>query len=282
MKFVFFNSYYDANNGLELCTKLGGKYHVCPKHWIAHQKEIYKDIDECDMVIIWNSLEPCTYWIKDICIQLNKKYLFLEYGFIPQKGNYHLDSEGIIKQSSLNRSLDWLTNEMANESEEYIAEFLDQKKWRDRGSEYILCPLQLPWDCSIYLCSKYKTMDEFIKDVINLYPEEKIIVTPHPMLRKNDVLKNTEVLSKVTLDIKNCTMHMAQKAKAVVGINSTVLYESLALGKKTIALGDCPIKTHNGDRKLALCAVQKQFKHLDTNQFLYLVDYFTNIKVTLE
>lgn len=273
MKFVFFNSYHDANNARCVCDKVKGKYHTCPKHWKAWQKEIYNDIDNCDVVIIWNSLEPCTYWVKDICHQLNKPYLFIEYGFIPQKDMFHLDTHGIIKQSSLNYSLDWLNSEMELESEDYIQKFLSHKKWSNKGSEFILCPLQLPWDTSIYLCSKYKNMSEFILDVLSLYNNDKIIVTPHPKLRRHDVISQ-ELLSNnnITLDMNNSTMHLAQYAKEVVGITSTVLYECLALGKKTRALGECPIKTHNGDRKLALCAVQRQFKHLDSDRFLQIVE----------
>lgn len=272
MKFVFFNSYHNANNALCVCEKVKGKYHTCPKYWLSNQREIYNDIDNSDIVIIWNSLEPCTYWIKDICRQLNKPYLFIEYGFIPQKDRFHLDTNGIIKQSSLNEGLDWLTEEMSIESENYIQKFLLSKKWKNRGEDFILCPLQLPWDTSIYLCSKYKNMDEFILDVIKMYPDEKIVVTPHPQLKRNDVIKNKDILDRIYLDMNHTTMHLAQTAKVVVGINSTVLYETLALGKKTIALGQCPINTHDGNRKLALCAVQRQFKHLDINRFLMIVE----------
>jgi hypothetical protein len=273
MKFVFFNSYHHAHNGMDLCRRVGGKYHVCPKTWISNQLDIYKDIDNSDIVIIWNSLEPCTYWIKDICHQLNKPYLFLEYGFIPQKDMFHLDTGGIIKNSSLNNSLEWLTNDMQQDSEDYIDRFFANKKWKNLGEDYILCPLQLPWDTSIYLCSKYKNMSEFIDDVIQLYPNEQIIVTPHPLLRRSDVLSK-EILNyqNIFLDLKNSTMHLAQRAKAIIGVTSTVLYETLAFGKRTIALGQCPIYTHRGDRRVALCAIQRQFQCKNVNKFLEITN----------
>jgi hypothetical protein len=279
MKFVFFNSYHNANNGLELCQKLNGKYHICPKLWLGNQQDIYNDIAHADMIIIWNSLEPCTHWIKDICHQLNKKYLYLEYGFVPQKDMFHLDTHGIIKQSSLNSNLDWLTESMSIESEVYINEFFKNKHWSNKGSEYILCPLQLPWDTSIYLCSKYKNMNEFLYDIINMYPNEKIVVTPHPKLRKSDTLStiksyqlSTDITNHITLDNKNSTMFLAQRAKEVVGITSTVLYETIALGKKTIALGECPIRQHNGDRKVVLAAIQRQFRCNDVSKFLSIME----------
>lgn len=273
MKFLFFNSYHNANNGRDLCKKLDGKYHTCPKLWLSNQLEIYRDISKSDIVIIWNSLEPCTYWIKAICHQLNKPYLFLEYGFIPQKDMFHLDTKGIIKESSLNDNLDWLTDDMTNASEAYISNFFASKSWKNLGEEYILCPLQLPWDTSIYLCSKYKNMSEFIEDVLKKYPEENIVVTPHPGLRKSDVL-SLDILNnpKVELDMKNSTMHLAQRAKAVVGVTSTVLYETLAFGKTTIALGQCPINTHKGDRRVALAATQIQFQCRNSNRFLEIIE----------
>lgn len=273
MKFVFFNSYHNANNGLDLCKIFGGKYHVCPKIWMSNQLNIYRDIANCDIVIIWNSLEPCTYWIKEICHKLNKQYLFLEYGFIPQKDMFHLDTKGIIKESSLNNNLDWLTDDMVQKSENYISQFFSHKNWKNLGEEYILCPLQLPWDTSIYLCSPYKNMNEFIINVIELYPEEQIVVTPHPKLRKEDVLsKDILANPNIILDLKNSTMHLAQKAKEIVGITSTVLYETLAFGKKTSALGQCPISTHQGNRKVALAAVQRQFECKNHNKFLEIID----------
>lgn len=281
MKFVFFNSYHNANNGLDLCRTFKGKYHVCPKTWISNQLEIYRDINASDIVIIWNSLEPCTYWIKEVCSKLHKPYLFLEYGFIPQKDMFHLDTKGIIKESSLNDSLDWLTNDMINISENYINTFFTNKKWKNLGEEYILCPLQLPWDTSIYLCSPYKNMSEFIEDVLKQYPNDPIVVTPHPRLRKSDVL-STDILnnSRIKLDMKNSTMHLAQRAKAVIGITSTVLYETLAFGKNTIALGQCPINTHKGDRKVALCAAQRQFSCKNTERFLEIIDTLLDITKT--
>ena len=273
MKFLFFNSYHNANNGSDICKKLGGKYHVCPKFWMDNQLEIYRDIANSDIVIIWNSLEPCTYWIKDMCIKLNKKYLFLEYGFVPQKDMFHLDTKGIIKQSSLNDSLDWLTEDMANAAESYIDKFFTSKRWQNLGEQYILCPLQLPWDTSIYLCSQYKNMSEFVGSVLQMYPDEQIIVTPHPKLRKLDVL-SSDILNNpnIILDLKNSTMHLAQRAKAIIGVTSTVLYETLAFGKTTIALGQCPINTHRGDRRVALCAIQRQFQSKNIDKFLEITN----------
>ena len=268
LKFVFFSSYQNINFSYDICKAISGKYHTCPKTWRSNHLEIIKDISNCDIVIIWNSLEPCVYWIKNICNKLNKPYLFLENGFVPQKNHLHLDTEGIIKQSSLNKSLDWLTNEMEQESEDYISQFFVKNGLKNLGSDYILCPLQLPWDTSVYLCSKYNTMEDFIKNVIDLYPNEKIIVTPHPCFKKENCITDKKIKAKIYIDFNHPTMELAQNAKCVVGITSTVLYETLALGKKTVALGDCPIKTHNGDRKVVLCAIQKQFNSHNIDRFL--------------
>lgn len=270
-KVVCINSYPGGNCGREICDKLGGKFHVAPKIWRGNQKEIYKDISNADLVLLWSELEPCTAWVKNLSEHLGIPHLYLERGFVPQAGHYSLDTKGNIKNSSLNDSLGWMTSSMKRYSEQYCNDFFVKKNWSNISEEYILCPLQLEWDTSVYLCSKYDNMDQFLLDVIEKFPNEKIIVTPHPLYR-NYELKSGFVKDRIKMERKKSTMEMAQRAKIVVGITSTVLYEALAMGKKVMAMGDCPVKSHEGNRLLALAAVHRQFKHGDMEKFLNLAE----------
>ena len=100
MKKVFLES-YDSKASKQICDIMGGQFYLCPSKWRSHQLQIYEAIENSDVVYIWNSLEPCAQWFVDICNILNKDYLFIENGFIPQSHFYHLDTQGIIKHSSL-------------------------------------------------------------------------------------------------------------------------------------------------------------------------------------
>src|SRR6056300_92643 len=277
MKYMFFNSYPGAENGIDISRKFNGIYRHCPKGWASNQMKLAREVSEIDVVIIWNALEPCTEWIKKLCYKYHKPWLALEYGFIPQRGHYHLDNKGLISESSLNDNLSWLTSQMIDEAENYFEQFFKKKKWQHKKEgNYILCPLQLPWDTSIYLCSDYHSMDQFIQDVIVNFPKQKIIVTPHP-LNKTPQCLSKEIHDQITFINNQSTMELAQNATKIVGITSTVLYEALALGVDTIALGKCPINTHNGNRNVARAAFHRQFHHRDFDKFDRLVHSLLNI-----
>lgn len=275
MKLLFFNSYHNATNGIDISRKFNGIYRHCPKVWQSNQMKLIDEIAERDLVLIWNPLEPCTHWVKQICKKLNKPWLSLENGFVPQKDYYHLDHEGIIHESSLNNNLDWLTEEKRAYAEEHIDRFFTHKGWSYSGGDYILCPLQLPWDTSIYLSSNFKTMDDFITRVIETYPNDKIIATPHPLnnpWNKKSKCISDKIKSKIHLDLDHSTLRLAQKAKSVIGITSTVLYETIALGAPTQAWGDCPINKHSSHRDVVLAAINKQFHKHDFDRFEFLVN----------
>ena len=269
MKTLFFNSYQGYKNAEGLCNILGGKYHTAPTQWKDNQLQILKDIKSSDVVIIWNGMEPSSHWIKDLCERNNTQYVFMEYGFLRSdvRDSYYLDPEGSSCCSSLNNDISWLTKEQINNSKEKIRNHLNKINFSNKGKEFVLCPLQVPWDTSIYLCSKYSgDMKKFLIDVAEKFPEKKIIATDHPQNEHNFNLDDPR-LKNVSFEYKKTTMELAQYAEIVVGINSTVLYETLAAGKKTISLGNGPIKSQNGNIKVVYAALSRQFKKTDTENF---------------
>jgi capsule polysaccharide modification protein KpsS len=282
MKKVFLES-YDSRASKEVCDIMGGELYLCPFAWQGNQLEIYKAIENSDVVYIWNSLEPCVQWFVDICNVLNKDYLFIENGFIPQSNFYHLDTQGIIKHSSLNQSLDWLSNKDEENAINYLTQFINNKYHKMERRNFILCPLQIPWDTSIYLCSKYKNMEEFIWDVHNNNPKEILVIKPHPKQLNpkfsQDLLKHPQI--KIITDSSLPTIQFARAAKKVIGINSTILYETLAIDCPTEAYGECPIRTHNSSKKVLYAAMAQQFHKRNKKRFEDLTKFLLERKKTI-
>lgn len=89
-----------------------------------------------------------------------------------------------------------------------------------------------------------------------MYPDSPIVVRPHPV--------NPEVKiagENVTVRSDCSTLELAQHAQHVVGLTSTVLYETAALGAPTTALGRCPMAIHTSAesrrRLLAACVARQ-------------------------
>jgi capsule polysaccharide export protein KpsC/LpsZ len=281
MKTLFFNSYQFSLNAQKLCNLLGGKYIEAPTHWRANQLEILKEIKNSDVVVIWNGMEPSSSWIKKLCKNNNTPYVFIEYGVLrthEDRHSYYLDSEGSSCESSLNGDISWLTNEQKEYAKRKIKKNLADTGFSNKGSDFILCPLQVPWDTSVYMCSKYGgNMDKFLLDVVEKFPEKQIVVTNHPQ-HYHPFNASEARFKNVHFENEKSTIELAQYAEMVVGINSTVLYETLASGKKTIALGECPIKSHNSNINVVYAALNRQFKKTDVDGFYKVLNDVLKMK----
>lgn len=164
------------------------------------------------------------------------KVLFCERGWLPQADNLYIDSMGLGARSSL--ALTDLSYTKATPRQVRSAvEELYEKYYKTDGfselGEYILVPLQLDHDTSIVLDSPYiKTMNSLVHFVKRSFPKEQIIITPHP---KNP---GVELPDGVTPYFGERTVDLAKSAKAVVGINSTSMIESLIHYTPVAMLGD--------------------------------------------
>jgi hypothetical protein len=99
-------------------------------------------------------------------------------------------------------------------------------------------------------------MSSIVEQVKVLYPNMKIVCTPHP--------KEISVPHPGTTLVGDVpTIELAQNAEIVVGWNSTALLETAMLGAPTIALGACPYKSHQDggqaavERLLAACVARQ-------------------------
>ena len=201
------------------------------------------------------------YGVNRVCQAHGTPFVIAENGLLPQKGFWHLDPQGIIGDSSLCGPLDWVTDQMLAAADRYIERHFAARRWKYAGDGgYILVPLQLEADTSIYLHSEHMTMQELVDGVRQMYPDSPIVVRPHP------VNSNVKIAGEnVTVRSDRSTLELAQHAQHVVGLTSTVLYETAALRAPTTALGRCPLAIHTSAesrRRLLAACVARQIPEL--------------------
>lgn len=108
------------------------------------------------------------------------------------------------------------------------------KKSKIFDGPYIFVPLQDESDTQIYQYSPFKTMDEFLLHVLDVFRFSKnhILFKPHPRA-ETKISVHHEKLLKVSEDVH----HYLPYAKFVCGINSTVMVESLLYHGRIISYG---------------------------------------------
>ncbi|MFD1217806.1 capsular polysaccharide export protein, LipB/KpsS family [Microbulbifer celer] len=194
-----------------------------------------------DTIIIWNGLMDYQRNFIGLAKNVNprQKFSFLESGWFPQKNTYYSDPEGVNAASSLSRvSPPPLTPEQTAKIKKWKEQYRDSygaPKICDKG--YYFIPLQLETDTNITLFSPFKSMEELLLWVLeNTDSERTIIVRPHP-LSDCDHKEFSKLSDRIQVDGKTPLQSLLAESHAVIGINSTVLLESLIFEKPTIALG---------------------------------------------
>jgi hypothetical protein len=233
---------------------------------------VISEIRQSSLVLIWNPSEPGGEMVRRLCRNAGVPFLSVENGLLPQTGHWHFDWSGIGSESSLMNKLEWVTPRMLAVADRYVARHFSSNGWNYRGrGGYVLCPLQIEGDVSITLDSSFPTMQAFVNHVCQVRPDAKILVRPHPKRKDQKVFGlNVQIVTNKS------TMELAVDAEEVIGINSTVLYETTALGVPTIALGRCPLAVHTSPderRQLIAAAVNNQFS-VDYNDLRRALAHF--------
>jgi capsule polysaccharide export protein KpsC/LpsZ len=207
-----------------------------------------------NFIFIWNGMQCYGPLITRFCKEKNIPKCYMEWGMLPQSKNFFIDPLGFCGDSILNKDLSWINSQDMDKL--YSVRKSLQKEYTIKDSNYILVPLQLENDTQILYYSKYRNMIQFIEDVLNKYPQHKIVIKPHP--KEDNTEQYLKLLSKYSnllmADKTDSFMNLASKASFVVGITSTTLYEAGILGKKVISLGNHPISNNienNIDKVLA-------------------------------
>jgi hypothetical protein len=160
--------------------------------------------------------------------------VFCELGWFPQAPTFYFDTSGVggfssirhhpVSSFSIHPDFYHFRNEYVGKRRNMVCKHLN----------FVLLPLQLELDSNILFFSKFKTMESFIAYVSESLPDATLIARPHPLDKEREwpAFHNVHIDSSSPLDslIASCS--------AVVGINSTVLYEALMFEKPVFALGD--------------------------------------------
>ncbi|TWI49284.1 capsular polysaccharide export protein [Pseudomonas duriflava] len=117
---------------------------------------------------------------------------------------------------------------------------------------YVFIPLQLDDDLNTQLYSKYNTVEDFLRELIPQLIDAgfDIVIKGHPgaIHRSHNLVAEAKALllaksygDHVKIMPRNTnsflTLHVISQSSAVVSINSSVAFESLMIGKRTILCG---------------------------------------------
>ena len=204
-------------------------------------KTNYSDFDlfwieefQPDLIISFNGYAKETFGVISY-LAGRYKMMFVERGWLPQRGNIYIDSVGLGGRSSLaKRDLSSPTayESVINDCVESLYETTYKTDGHSELGDYILLPLQLDHDTSIVLDSPYfKTMQSLVSFITRKFYNQKVVVRPHPLCM------DIQFPPSVIVEKKKSTLDLAKTAKAIIGINSTTLIESLIHYRPTALLG---------------------------------------------
>ncbi len=179
-------------------------------------------------------------------LRRRKNVWFAEQGWFPQTKQFYIDSDGPNALSSIRGAANGVTLTDANRR--YIRKRLHSFHLNTNriGEGYIYVPLQIVQDTTIRYWSNiqdhigHKVL-WFAERMCEVFAGEKIVLRAHPHDRGtlneklNDLVKRFD---NVTISRCGTSKEWAAGAKAVVGINSTVLLEALTFNKPVAALGE--------------------------------------------
>lgn len=256
-----------------LCSQLGLEFHfeeivrmVSPESLPSPtQRSPYRIFltvcSNANIMCIWNGMHRYGPLLTDLCNSKAIPKFYIEYGMFTHRENIFVDPRGTCGDSILNHDVSWVTQEDMQALE---AKRAAMQNWYEIGDEeYILVPLQIETDPQVLYYTKYKDMFDFVTDVVDMYPNNRILVKQHPMeivfgsnfdsLRerwtKERPDSNIEFIGG-TVDL----LSVAAKASLVVSLTSTSLYEAGILGKPVVALGDHPLARKSIEEKEKILA----------------------------
>jgi hypothetical protein len=203
-------------------------------------------IKRAAMVLIWNGLQGKSPLAARLCQSRGIPHAFFEWGMLPQGETFFVDPSGFCGDSILNGALHWVSDldraHLANKRAALQAQYPRQ----DEG--FVLVPLQVEADTQVLFHTPYNTMEELIEHVEAMYPNQRIVVRPHPSGGKKRRSQRAEII------YEGQWLDWARRASVVVGLTSTCLFEAGVLGVPVVALGDHPLRSHSARERDDLLA----------------------------
>ncbi|MEM9411457.1 MAG: glycosyltransferase, partial [Planctomycetota bacterium] len=207
------------------------------------RKHIPANLSKFDQIVIWNGEQSQDKELAKRATDAGVPFCYLEVGYFSQQDHCMITPRGSVGGALLSDvdSLDPITDEEEALVQVFFEKYANGQTTTDGG--YVLVPLQLSQDYSIRNYSPFKTMQQLAEAVESKYPEDQIVYRPHPKMRDG------RVRTKHVVELTPSIWQQVLRAKEVVGINSTLLYEAALAGKKVTALGDCPLKRFPGQHR---------------------------------
>lgn len=244
----FVHSGYNGEQETRAMQTVASHYNL-KYYWEGLKNDVFRSgdkIKKAKMVGIWNGKQHTTPLVARICEIRNIPKFYMEWGMLRQSEHFFVDPRGFCGDSILNHDLSWVNNEDIRKMLNKRDRLQQQYKLKDEG--YILVPLQIENDTQVLFYTKYNSMDEFIKDIEDIYPNERVIIKPHP--NSTAKRKSNKEIFKEKVDF----LELASKASVVVGLTSTTLYEAAILGKKVVSLANHPLYNKTPEEKELILA----------------------------
>ena len=224
---VAYNNKPEVDMVKRLAASYGLKYHR-----VAIDKSTFDTADYikyAKLVVIWNGMQRGGPLVTNLCKIRNIPTVYIEWGLLPQSTTYLIDPKGFTGNSILCEDISWVNETDLLKLYETRLDLQEQYPLSDRG--YVLVPLQIENDTQILQYTKYRNMNEFVRDIEYMYPNNKIIVKPHP---KSTAKRS---FNKAVISTEPNFLKLASEASIVVGLTSTTLCEAAVLGKPVVSLG---------------------------------------------
>jgi len=271
-----------------LCAQLGLEFHFEEIVRISAPDEpqeptrrspyrVFLKTSSCaNMVCMWNGMHRYGPLLTDLCNAKAIPKFYIEYGLFPHRENIFVDPVGSCGRSILNNDLSWVTpadmTALQNKREEM------QGWYEVSDDDYIMVPLQNESDPQVLYYTKYKTMHEFVSDVVAMYPNNRIVVKEHPTEEasfQQEWMRNNPDSSIEFVAGPVDFLRVAAKASVVVGLTSTTLYEAGVLGKTVVALGNHPLAgADETDKEKILAGALALNVNMETGNIKSVLDRF--------
>ncbi|MFW5389575.1 hypothetical protein, partial [Yersinia sp. 2542 StPb PI] len=172
-----------------------------------------------NFILFHNGSHPIYTHVLRALKELKIPIVYSELGWFPQKDHVYFDKWGV-------NGLSYLASQT---SEQLCGEKFDNYNAEVKISgDYALLVTQLENDTNLIVNSpRFKNNETFIKHIIDQISDRTLlIVKPHP-LDKNTERYDKFASDRVKIEKRLDTNTLIQNAHSVIGINSTVLLQSL-------------------------------------------------------
>ncbi|WP_448546848.1 capsular polysaccharide export protein, LipB/KpsS family [Thalassotalea fusca] len=208
-------------------------------------------------VLVWNgNFDYQQTFLKLIRKKQKISLLYTEVAWFDQSNSVYVDPLGVNGNSLLAQTAPKkLTNSQEIKVKQFIQDYtggLSPSKLPNNKLIKILVPLQVDTDSNIVHHSPFKNMKSFIAYLENWLPDKNIevLIRAHPKATYEYEIKSNR--NDFRIDSTGELKSKIAEADIVIGINSTVLLQSLAFLKPVFAFGDGVFSSSSAVHKIRM------------------------------